>query len=361
MGASARSGRHAPVNLTYCTVSSRVRAEPQARLLVSRFQRAAGGEQPLSEDRTNDQPSDDPRELEALQRELDEARAQLADLEGLLGELPQMFERKFEQRLEPLLDQQRLIAEENQRLLDQVHHVLGSGEPPGGRPALPAAGGTAPAQIELPPRPSGSPTAQGSPVVPPRKSAPPKAPATGQSASPGAVQPSLTPRVDPPEVPEGPGGEQVITVRHWVLPHWLPQGFSVARLRRGAGLLGLSVVVALLAAAAVVGLQRQRSQTASPPVDAESTTSRDPSAPASSEPSPQVVFTPRGVSWLDVLDAEGKRLFVGELKGERRFQLGAGLKVMAGRPDLVTVQVTGAPPRVLGRIEQVTWLPIKTP
>ena len=65
--------------------------------------------------------------------------------------------------------------------------------------------------------------------------------------------------------------------------------------------------------------------------------------------------------WLDVLDAKGNRLFVGELKGERRFPLGAGLKVMAGRPDLVTVQVAGASPRVLGRIEQVTWLPIKAP
>lgn len=89
-------------------------------------------------------------------------------------------------------------------------------------------------------------------------------------------------------------GEQVITVRHWVLPHWLPQGFSVARLRKGAGLLGLSVVVALLAAVAVVGLQRLRSHTASPAVDGQSTTSGDPSAPASSDPSPQVVIKARG-------------------------------------------------------------------
>jgi hypothetical protein len=135
----------------------------------------------------------------------------------------------------------------------------------------------------------------------------------------------------------------------------------MARLRKGAGLLGLSLVVALLAAAAVVGLQRLRSQAGTPAVDGQSTTSRDPSAPASTDPSPQVVLKARGESWLDVLDAKGNRLFVGELKGERRFPLGAGLKVMAGRPDLVTVQVAGAPPRVLGRIEQVTWLPIKAP
>lgn len=293
----------------------------------------------MSEDRTNDQPSDDPQELETLQRELDEARAQLADLEGLLGDLPQMFERKFEQRLEPLLDQQRLIAEENQRLLDQVRHVLGSGEPPGVRPALPAAGGTAP----------------------PLNSAPSKAPDTRQSASPGPTLPCVAPRVEPPAAPEGLGGEQAITVRHWVLPHWVPQGFSVARLRRGAGLLGLSLGVVLLAAAAVVGLQRLRPQEASPLVDTEGTISRDPSAPASSDPSPQVVLNARGVSWLDVQDAKGNQLFWGNLKGERRFPIGAGLKVLAGRPDLVTVRVAGEPPRVLGRIEQVISLPIKAP
>lgn len=169
--------------------------------------------------------------------------------------------------------------------------------------------------------------------------------------------------------PEGLGGEQAITARHWVLPHWLPHGFSVAGLRRGAGLVGLSVGVALLTAAAVLGLQRLRPQTASPQVDADAATSRDPPAPtsrepsaaASADPSPQVVLNARGVSWLDVQDAKGNQLFSGQLKGERRFPLGAGLKVLAGRPDLVTVRVAGAPPRVLGRVEQVTWLPIKVP
>ncbi|MGB7565131.1 MAG: RodZ domain-containing protein [Prochlorococcaceae cyanobacterium] len=329
----------------------------------------------MSEDRSNDQPSDDPQELAALQRELEAARAQLADLEGLLGDLPQMFERKFEQRLEPLLDQQRLIAEENQRLLDQVRHVLGSGDPPGGRPALPAAGEMAPAKAEVPPRQPESQAVRGSPDDPPLTPAPPKAPGSHQRSSPTPVNPLGFSPVLPP-VPESQqmwsshvkantqkdlGGEQAITVRHWVLPHWLPQRFSVARLRRGAGLLGVSVGVALLAAAAVVGLQRLRPQTASPVVDADAITSPAPLAPASGASSPQVVFNARGVSWLDVQDAKGNQLFWGNLKGERRFPIGAGLKVLAGRPDLVTVRVAGEPPRVLGRIEQVISLPIKAP
>lgn len=312
----------------------------------------------MTEDRSNDQPSDESRELEALQRELDQARAQLADLEGLLGDLPQMFERKFEQRLEPLLEQQRLIAEENQLLLDQVRHVLGSGEPPGGRPALPAAGETAPAKAELPPLTPG----------------PAPSPASPRSASPRSVAPSPTsPKPTsaspkpPPAAPavrsESLGGEQAITVRHWVLPQWLPQGFPLARLRRGAGLLGLSVGVALVVAAAVAGLQGQRSQMTSPVLDADSPASAGPTsaATASSTPSPQVVFRAKEVSWLDVRDAKGSQLYWGLLKGERRFPLGAGLKVLAGRPDLVTVEVAGAPPRVLGRIEQVIAQPIKAP
>ncbi|MFS6827471.1 DUF4115 domain-containing protein [Cyanobium sp. ATX-6F1] len=73
------------------------------------------------------------------------------------------------------------------------------------------------------------------------------------------------------------------------------------------------------------------------------------------------MFKASGVSWLDVQDARGNQLYWGLFKGERRLPLGAGLKVLAGRPDLVTVQVAGAPPRLLGRIEQVISLPIKAP
>jgi hypothetical protein len=74
-----------------------------------------------------------------------------------------------------------------------------------------------------------------------------------------------------------------------------------------------------------------------------------------------VTFTSAGVSWLAVRDASGRNLFEGQFKGERRFPLGQGLRVMAGRPDLVTVRMDQVPPRKLGRIDQLQWVTIKAP
>ena len=57
-----------------------------------------------------------------LEREQTEAR--LAEMEALLEELPGIFERKFSQRLQPVLERQQLLMEENQRLRAQVERPL---------------------------------------------------------------------------------------------------------------------------------------------------------------------------------------------------------------------------------------------
>jgi len=57
-----------------------------------------------------------------LEREQNEAR--LAELESLLDELPGIFERKFQQRLEPVLDRQQLLIDENERLRALVERLL---------------------------------------------------------------------------------------------------------------------------------------------------------------------------------------------------------------------------------------------
>ena len=38
--------------------------------------------------------------------------------------------------------------------------------------------------------------------------------------------------------------------------------------------------------------------------------------------------------------------------------LGRGVKVLAGRPDLVRVSVAGQRPKVLGRIDQIAWVEV---
>jgi hypothetical protein len=65
------------------------------------------------------QASDIRRDLEQEQ-----TRARLQELEALLDELPAIFERKFEQRLQPVLDQQQLLMAENKRLQAQVERLM---------------------------------------------------------------------------------------------------------------------------------------------------------------------------------------------------------------------------------------------
>ena len=56
-------------------------------------------------------------ELILLRQRVKELEATVADYEALLADLPDLFERKFQQRLEPLLERYRLLARA-QHLLD---------------------------------------------------------------------------------------------------------------------------------------------------------------------------------------------------------------------------------------------------
>ncbi|CAK6696648.1 hypothetical protein ICNINCKA_02068 [Synechococcus sp. CBW1107] len=69
-------------------------------------------------------------QLLTCQQDLDRARRQLADLVELIRDLPQIFERKFHQRLQPLLDQQLLLAQDNQALREQARRLLPPAPPP---------------------------------------------------------------------------------------------------------------------------------------------------------------------------------------------------------------------------------------
>jgi cytoskeletal protein RodZ len=68
-----------------------------------------------------------------------------------------------------------------------------------------------------------------------------------------------------------------------------------------------------------------------------------------------LVLRSREPSWLEVRNSEGATLFQGMLQGEKSYPLGQGLQVMAGRPDLVEIELAGQQPRVLGAIDQVIW------
>jgi hypothetical protein len=58
--------------------------------------------------------------LTIAERKLAEARLQIAELEALLEDIPEIFERKFEQRLEPVLERQERLLEDNADLRQQI-------------------------------------------------------------------------------------------------------------------------------------------------------------------------------------------------------------------------------------------------
>lgn len=68
-------------------------------------------------------------------------REESAALQDLLEDLPEIYERKFRQRLQGILEQRQLLLADNHRLREQLHALLPLAAEAGTRrnPALPAA------------------------------------------------------------------------------------------------------------------------------------------------------------------------------------------------------------------------------
>ena len=66
-------------------------------------------------------------------------------------------------------------------------------------------------------------------------------------------------------------------------------------------------------------------------------------------------------SWLEVRTLAGEGLFEGTLEGEKRFPLGRGLEVMAGRPYAVTASLGDRPAEPLGKVDEIVWRRFLTP
>lgn len=79
----------------------------------------------------NPEPQDEPNG-DALRARIDELELIVEDYEALLNELPELFERKFQQRLEPLMERYRLLARAQQVLGDASLPLI---EEPAQRPA----------------------------------------------------------------------------------------------------------------------------------------------------------------------------------------------------------------------------------
>lgn len=151
---------------------------------------------------------DEEEQYLATLHELEATQEDIASYQGLLKDLPEIYERKFNERLKPILDRQHHLIDEREQLLQQLHQSLPTpeGEP---RELLPPA---PPPPSELddtnPPRHSGrgrpwwflglavlgltigwhwhKQSFPGTPPTPPNNSAPPfqpQAPQQGASVS----------------------------------------------------------------------------------------------------------------------------------------------------------------------------------
>lgn len=95
------------------------------------------------------------------------------------------------------------------------------------------------------------------------------------------------------------------------------------------------------------------------PVGAE--TSRLPAkAPASATMENDALrLTTAEPSWIHVRDLKGQTVFEGTLTGEKRFPLGRGLEVLAGRPYAVKAAIGTSPPQPLGGVDDIRWSTFK--
>ncbi|MEB3300853.1 MAG: helix-turn-helix domain-containing protein [Cyanobacteriota bacterium] len=90
---------------------------------------------------------------------------------------------------------------------------------------------------------------------------------------------------------------------------------------------------------------------AAPPV-APTTAATPPAAPSENDTLRLLASEP---SWVEVRDATGRTLFEGTLSGEKRFPIGGGLEVIAGRPYAVRAAIGSASPTPLGGVDDIRW------
>lgn len=60
-------------------------------------------------------------------------------------------------------------------------------------------------------------------------------------------------------------------------------------------------------------------------------------------------------SWLEVQNGDGETLYYDILRGSRSFPISRGLRLRAGRPDLIRIRFPGQKERRLGTVYEVDW------
>lgn len=98
------------------------------------------------------QSEDEEEQYLATLQELEATQEDIANYQGLLKDLPEIYERKFNERLKPVLDRQQCLLDERENLLQQVKQALPASEEMADRHRLAASPESSPAPeiIETP-------------------------------------------------------------------------------------------------------------------------------------------------------------------------------------------------------------------
>jgi len=309
--------------------------------------------------------------------ELEAARNQLANYQSLLRDLPELYERKFEERLRPIRDQNRALSQEGAILREQLDRALPAAYQPK-RQGLPAA---TDAPMAAQPRPTAD-----SPVVPSGRSRT-LLPIGLAGAASLLLLATLGPLASwihhfnpsppasrrlPPIQPKQPGPVSMAALGELILmasaPTWLEvhdaddhpliaetfQGQRRIPLGQGLRLLaGRPDLITIqlpgtsprrLGNIDAVGWQTIKPTDPRPALGHD----HDPAAEA-------LILRASEPTWLEVRDANNRPVLAETFQGQRRLPLGKGLRLLAGRPDLLTVQRHGKPPERLGEIDDLHW------
>lgn len=252
----------------------------------------------MEEDDSSQPPT--PEAIEVLERQVAEAQAELERYQGLLNELPGIYEDKFRQKVRTMAQDLRHLLDERKALQAQVARALDKVQE---RQVLPSV-------LEVECRPEVSLSRFRTPST--------------------AAESVLAPRISWPSsqvhIPRG---------RLWALS--LAGGFGIALLL----IFGLQFLANRRTASrvgSVAPIERSRIQ-----VSAAAMLS---------------LQARGGQSWVSVESLAGGKVYDAILdSGESKvLPLGAGLRVRSGRADLLFVTVGSDSPRALGGVSDVDWI-----
>ncbi|TVS01872.1 MAG: DUF4115 domain-containing protein [Cyanobium sp. PLM2.Bin73] len=243
----------------------------------------------------NDAPLDD------VEQELDRVKAELEEYQGLIEELPSIYEGKFQHQLRDVAQDIRRLLDERQALQQQIDRALqgtpiGDHELPGSEPV-----------------PSGrySPSGRSPALLVLLSSLTALAVAGGVAAF-GMWNRGRAPQIVAPDLPDA---EALVSA-----PEPDPE----------------------------------------PAADADGSQSQAAEAPLGPD---SLRLWAQGECWVEVQTLDGRRVFMATLQeGEqRRLALGEGLRLLAGRPDLLELAIGTEPFSTLGSIEEIDWITLRPP